>query len=72
MPPLSRAELDKMSCDMPDCDHKHDNEAAPLFLHARCHLNSAVEVEYLQGILMIRCALCKHPVVDIAVAESFS
>ena len=64
---LSRVELDKAQCTVPGCSHQdHDS----LFLNARCHPRQGTEVEYREGILYIRCQVCKEMVTEILVAPA--
>lgn len=67
-PPLTRAILDHVRCGIPDCTSEHEGE--PIYLHGRCHMGAGNEVEYLDGVLSIRCVRCKKEVGRIKVAES--
>jgi hypothetical protein len=63
---LTREDLDKQSCQMPNCDHtSHDG----LYLHGACHLHAAVVCQYLDGVLLFYCAKCGGSVARIAVAS---
>lgn len=64
---LSRIELDQAQCAVPGCSHQ-DHES--LFLHARCHPKQGTEVEYKEGILYIRCQVCKKEVTEVLVATA--
>lgn len=66
---LSRAELDRESCDVPDCTHEHDAE---LFLYSVCHPKAGIRVCYnrLTGLLTLSCRSCHKHMVDVAVAET--
>lgn len=66
--PLTRATLDHMRCGIPGCASTHD-EAEPMFLHGRCHMGAGNEVEYLNGVITVRCRICKKLVVQAKVAE---
>jgi hypothetical protein len=66
VPPLTRVELDAMGCQTPGCTHQHDH--TPMFLHARCHMDSGVTVQYFDGALTINCAKCKAFICRVAVA----
>lgn len=69
MKPLSRADLDHMRCKVPGCTTEHAG-GEPIFLHGRCHIGAGNEIEYVDGLLHIRCRLCKQYVGLIKVAES--
>lgn len=60
---LTREKLDQMQCMTPGCLTSH----GPLFFHARCHPDAAVEVQYEAGELTVACARCKTVVAVVAV-----
>jgi hypothetical protein len=65
---LTRQELDRVSCDEPDCDHTaHDG----LYLHGNCHPSEPTWAVYnaVSGTLTIECAVCGNDIIRIAVAE---
>jgi hypothetical protein len=64
---LTREDLDRTTCQMPDCDHtSHDG----LILHGTCHVQAAMTVEYRSGELTFYCAICGGFVTRIAVASA--
>ena len=63
---VTRETLDQMKCSRPDCNQRH----GPIFLNPRCHPGAYVEARYDQGVLSIRCAKCKTPVLDVLVART--
>lgn len=66
-PALTREDLDRASCQMPDCDHTtHDG----LYLHGACHVRASVTCMYLDGCLIFHCAACGGFVTRIAVASA--
>lgn len=65
---LTRVDLDKATCDSPDCTEPHEE----LFFHGRCHPSSATWASYRHGILTVACATCKKTVAKIAVARGDS
>lgn len=67
-PPQTRADLDNQSCEVPGCRHNHAPGSTPLYLHPRCHPRQGVEVEYRDGVLYVRCHVCKMRVGEFAVA----
>jgi hypothetical protein len=65
--PLTRADLDRVTCDKPGCDHTaHDG----LYLHSHCHPETPTWSYYsgVAGTIRIECAECGHVIVNIAVA----
>jgi hypothetical protein len=60
-------------CEVVGCDHKaHTKGGDPtLYLHARCHPASALEVSYTagSGCLKIACLKCHQVVAEVAVAS---
>ena len=65
--PLTRAELDRMTCSDPTCTKTHaDGEA--LYLHGSCHMESPSTVSYHNGVLTVQCAECGQVVTKIEVA----
>lgn len=60
---LRRAKCGSPGCE--DCSHV-------IYLHAKCHLHSALEVcfDKAKDCLVIRCAKCKGWVADVAVGEA--
>lgn len=67
MPALTRRELDQFTCDDPGCTNPHDE----IFIHAACHMRSAVDAMYRKatGDLVFICRTCKRVVSRILVAE---
>jgi hypothetical protein len=65
---LYREDLDSVGCTLPGCDHEHHGGDG-IFLHSKCHLGSGMEVEYVDGKIIVRCLECKNPVATIAVAS---
>jgi hypothetical protein len=55
--------LDKMQCGVSGCTEKHGE----FYLHARCHIESRVEVCYYDGKILVACGECKKPVVLVEV-----
>lgn len=66
--PMTRNELDRLGCAMPNCTHDHTKDP-DLFFHARCHMSAGSEVSYNKqnGVLTIKCKQCKKLVAEIAV-----
>ena len=63
--PMTRLQLDGMTCHAEDCDHSgHDNE---MYMHPRCHVGSPTWAVYEDGVINVKCAECKTLVVRIAV-----
>jgi len=63
---LCKEELDaamQCGCGEPGCTAKAE------YLHAACHMESGLEVRYVDGIMEIRCNECKKPVVAVAIAD---
>jgi hypothetical protein len=67
--PLTRAELNRMTCAAPGCTHTNH---AGLFLHSRCHVLAPLWAEYRPdtGTLRITCAECDALVTTIVVKET--
>lgn len=66
--PFTRADLDHVHCSVPGCTTEHAGGNS-VFLHGRCHVGAGNEVEYVDGLLHIRCTRCKREVAAIQVAE---
>lgn len=59
--------LDKMTCQVPDCDHS-SHGGDEMFLHQGCHTGHGVTVRVSsQGVMELRCAECNRFVVNVAV-----
>ena len=65
---LTRADLDHAHCGVSGCTTEHAGGDS-LFLHGRCHVGAGSEVEYVDGMLHVRCRVCKKGVALIQVAE---
>lgn len=39
-----------------------------MYIHGRCHMSAGMEVEYIDGVLNVRCVECKKPTASIHVA----
>jgi hypothetical protein len=63
---LTTADLDLRVCQMPGCGC--DAHALPL--RPRCHPGAAMEVWYVPGKIVLRCAACRQPGLVIAVATA--
>ena len=65
---LSRAELDRMGCGVPNCTHDH----SVLYLRPKCHPHGGVEVAYEKedGVVVVRCLKCKQLVGALQVART--
>lgn len=63
---LTRQDLDKDRCRVPDCG------CSRKVLKARCHPDAGMKVVYdvETGILTVQCGACSDLVVEIAVKES--
>jgi len=61
-------DLDQMGCGEPNCNHDH----SILFMHARCHPRSGLDVAYHKalGAMVCTCKTCHAEVGRIAVARS--
>ncbi len=59
----------KGGCQMPGCDHAHDNE--PLILTSRCHPASGTtfSINVAQKTMQVVCATCSQPIVVINCAD---
>ena len=68
MKPVTRAQLDHMRCGFEGCTTEHGGGES-MFLHGRCHMGAGNQVEYVDGLLHIRCARCKAGVALIKVAD---
>lgn len=51
------------NCGIPGCTHK------PEFIHARCHIDSGLDVKVLKNSLELSCRECKKLVCEIAIAS---
>jgi hypothetical protein len=65
---LSRYELDRMGCGVPNCTHDH----SVLYLRAACHPHAGAEVAYEKerGAVIVRCLKCKQLVGALQVART--
>lgn len=65
MTALTQRDLNRMGCGTPDCGHDH----TILYLNARCHPKAGTFASYDKstGSLLIECAKCEKPIVEIAV-----
>jgi hypothetical protein len=62
--PLTRRELDGLSCMTPGCDHTtHDG----LVLFGRCHPRAPTVVQYRNGVVRVMCWECRALIAAIAV-----
>ena len=64
---LFKEDLDEVRCQSPGCDHKDHDDG--FFLHGRCHMESGMEVQYMDGQLFVRCNTCKTQVAAVAVSS---
>ena len=62
--PLTRANLDKLTCQMPGCTHEsHD----ALVLHGACHIKEPSVARYWgNGVIELRCIKCELLIAEIA------
>lgn len=60
--PLTQKDLIGQGCDL------HGGPSGELFLHGRCHPSAGTRVSYRDGVLNIRCRVCKALIADVAVA----
>lgn len=70
VPIMHKSDLERAvaeGCEVPGCTHPHSEHG--IFLAARCHPGSGVDVGYLNGVLQIVCYVCDEPIVSVAVAE---
>lgn len=67
--PLTRQQLDASGCEIPGCDHRHDDV---LVLAARCHpkANTVVTYHKATGMLKVACSVCKATIVHVLVART--
>jgi hypothetical protein len=63
--PVTRVELDPLSCAVEGCDHS-DHEGG-VILSPRCHVGSPTWCSYEDGAVSVACATCKRVVARIAV-----
>jgi hypothetical protein len=65
---LTRAELDNVGCDNPDCHSNHP----VIYMHPNCHPEAPTFVSFdkRSGVLTIECAECEKPVAGILVAAA--
>lgn len=62
--PLTRAELDRLTCQTPGCAHDHHDG---LVLNSRCHTRKPTFVRYWgDGVVEVRCRICNGFVASIA------
>jgi hypothetical protein len=66
---LTRSELDRTGCGIPDCGHDHSDDI--LYVHPVCHIESPTWTYYekVSGNLVVQCAKCRKIVARILVAE---
>ena len=68
MLPLTRRQLDTMTCMEPGCDHTaHDGG---LTFRSVCHTRTPTWCEYRDGVLTVSCALCHKVITQIAVKDA--
>jgi len=67
---LTRAILDPMQCQHPDCTH--EDHGTVFYLHAQCHPPAGSRVSYdsSTGILAVRCRQCDKLTAEIKVADA--
>lgn len=67
-PPLTQADLDRLDCGEPDCEHDHSE----VIIMQACHPDSGLDVCYskLTGQAKITCRRCGGVAASLAVAES--
>ena len=65
--PLTRASLDKLSCQAPGCTHEgHEG----LVLHGACHVRSPSTARYwASGVIELRCCKCDKLIVIVALHD---
>lgn len=66
---LTQTDLNQLQCAecVSDPGRRTDHEHDALFLHARCHIDSATWTSYHEGVLTIECAECGKVICEIAV-----
>lgn len=62
---LTQKELERMSCDMPECTEKH----GVFHIHPKCHFYANLAASYENGVLSIVCSDCTEPVMQFAIAR---
>jgi hypothetical protein len=60
---VTKEQLDASGCSSPNCNHDHST----LYIHAVCHISSAVCVKYEKktGLIIVECAECDKEVIRI-------
>jgi hypothetical protein len=64
--PLTRADLDRTTCDSPGCNCS----TGGIYFHSRCHPDAPTWARYENSILTVECAVCETTVTEIVVARS--
>jgi hypothetical protein len=67
MASLTRIKLDSMVCQDPGCEHKDHSQG--LIFSGKCHKGAPTVAKYLDGVLHLRCAVCKAPVAQFLIAD---
>lgn len=62
---LTQWQLERGGCATPNCGHDH----SVLYLNAKCHPGTGVEVAYIkgQGIARVTCLKCQKIIADLAI-----
>ena len=64
---MTREQLDRSGCDMPDCGHDH----SVLHIRSRCHPKDGLRAEYEKatGECVLKCDRCRTQVVRLLIAR---
>jgi calcineurin-like phosphoesterase family protein len=66
-PPLTRHNLDKMTCSREKC--QNTSCTGELAFHSACHESFPTWAVYRDGILIIKCSICDRAIAQVAVRE---